>query len=116
MSNALEQLNKVQDQVLDTIASFQKPVVETVAKVAGRVEGVVPEVPSIDVAGQVAERFPTAEELISSNFDFVGKLLDQQRAFIEQLILAAKPVSEKVSPLVADESAKAKVTKAAKAA
>ena len=62
MSTATEQLIKVQDQILETLASIQKPVVEAVKKLADRAEAVVPEVPAVPGS----DKLPTVNELIAT--------------------------------------------------
>ncbi len=92
MATATEQLTKVQDQILDTIASIQKPVVDAVTKVAERAETVVPEVPAVPGS----DNLPTVDELIVNQFAFLEKLLSQQKDFTNALLTAIKPVSAKV--------------------
>jgi hypothetical protein len=107
MPTPIEQLRKVQDQILETIASFQKPVVETVGKVADRLESVVPETPGVPYG----EKLPAIDEIVEAQFSFAEKLLAQQREFTAALLAALKPVSDKVG-----EAPKPKSTKTAAAA
>lgn len=107
MSTATEQLIKVQDQILETIASIQKPVVEAVKKLADRAESVVPEVPAVPGS----DKLPTVNELIANQFVFAEKVLAQQKSFTTELLEAVKPVSDKVE--LAEAKPKAKATKAA---
>lgn len=106
MATSTEQLTKLQEQILDTIASFQKPVVEAVRKIAERAEGVVPETPAVPYG----DKLPSVDELVETNFDFAHKLLAQQKEFAGALLAAAKPVSDKV---VVEAKPKPKATKAA---
>jgi hypothetical protein len=108
MANATEQITKVQDQILETLASIQKPVVDLVKKVAERAEAVVPEVPAVPGS----EKLPTVDELIVSQFAFAEKLLTQQKDFTNALLEAVKPVSDKVI-VEAKPKAKPAATKAA---
>lgn len=110
MPTAVEQLTKLQEQILETIASFQKPIVETVERVAERAEGSVPEAPSLPYG----EHLPSADELLEANFGFVEKLVVQQKDFAKALFAAARPVSAKV--IVTEPKTKAQAPKAAKAA
>lgn len=106
MPTPLDQLTKVQDQILEAIASFQKPVVETVGKVAERLEDVVPETPAVPYG----EKLPAIDELVEAQFSFAEKLLAQQKEFTSSLLQAFKPVSDKV---VVEAKPKAKPAKAA---
>ena len=109
MANATEQITKVQDQILETLASIQKPVVDLVKKAAERAESVVPEVPAVPGT----DRLPTVNELIVTQFAFAEKLLTQQKDFTNALLEAVKPVSDKVIVAEAKPKAKPAATKAA---
>jgi hypothetical protein len=106
MATATETLIKVQDQILETLASIQKPLVDAVTKLADKAESVVPEVPAVPGA----DRLPTVDELIVNQFAFAEKVLTQQKDFTAELIKAVKPVSSK---LVVETKPKARTTKAA---
>jgi hypothetical protein len=98
MSTPTDQLIKVQDQILETLASIQKPVVEAVRKLAERAESVVPEIPKVPGRDRLrTDQLPPVDELIVSQFAFAEKLLTQQKDFTSALILAVKPVSGKVA-------------------
>lgn len=101
MATATETITKVQDQILDTLAAIQKPVLEAVTKLAEKAESVIPEVPAVPGA----ERLPTFDELIVNQFAFAEKVLTQQKDFTNDLIEAVKPVSDKL--VVTEEKAKA---------
>ena len=107
MPTATETLTKVQDQILETIASFQKPVVDAVKKIAERAETVVPEVPAVPGS----DKLPAVDELIVNQFAFAEKVLTQQKDFTAELIKAVKPVSSKLASV--DTKPKARTTKAA---
>jgi hypothetical protein len=106
MPSATAQLTKVEDQILETLSTLQKPVVDAVKTLAEKAEGYVPEVPR-------SESLPAIDELIVSQFAFIEKLLANQKNFANALIEAIKPVSAKVA---AETKTKAKSTKAATAA
>ena len=107
MATATDTLVKVQDQILETLASIQKPVVDAVTKLADKAESVVPEVPGVPGA----DRLPTVDELIVNQFAFAEKVLTQQKDFTAELIKAVKPVSSKL--VAVDTKPKARTTKAA---
>lgn len=103
MATATETLVKVQDQILETLASIQKPVVEAVTKLADRAESVVPEVPAVPGA----DRLPTVDELIVNQFAFAEKVLTLQKEFTNELLEAVKPVSAKLASVEAKPKARA---------
>lgn len=103
MPTATETLTKIQDQILETIASIQKPVVEGVEKLADRAESVVPEVPSVPGS----DKLPTVNEIVALQFVFAEKILAQQKDFTTALLEAIKPVSDKVVLVEAKPKAKA---------
>jgi len=107
MATATDTLVKVQDQILETLASIQKPVVDAVTKLADKAESVVPEVPGVPGA----DRLPTVDELIVNQFAFAEKVLELQKDFTNELIKAVKPVSSKL--VAVDAKPKARTTKAA---
>lgn len=107
MATATDTLVKVQDQILETLASIQKPVLDAVTKLADRAGSVVPEVPAVPGA----DRLPTVDELIVNQFAFAEKVLTQQKDFTAELIKAVKPVSAKLTSV--DSKPKPRSTKAA---
>lgn len=94
MPTVTESLTKVQDQILETIANFQQPVVDLVKKVSETVEGRLPELPELSLI----ENLPSAQELVDNQFTFAEKLLKAQHEFATAVLEAAKPVTTKVVP------------------
>jgi hypothetical protein len=112
MSNpTVERLTEVQDKIVEAVASFQEPVVETVRKAVGLVDERIPELPT----EKVAEKLPTARELVDNQFEFATRMLKVSHDFAIAVIDAVEPVTVKV---VKAEPAKTKTTtrKAAQAA
>lgn len=107
MPTATETLTKIQDQILETVASIQQPFVDAVSRLADRAESVVPAVPAVPGT----DRFPTVDELIVNQFAFAEKVLTQQKDFTVELIEAVKPVSEKL--VVVETKPKTRSSKAA---
>jgi hypothetical protein len=107
MPTATESLIKVQDQVLETLASIQKPVLDAVKKLAERAESVVPEIPAVPGSDKLPA-MPTVDELIVNQFAFAEKFLTQQKDFTTALLEAVKPVSEKVTAVTTEPKPKAK--------
>jgi hypothetical protein len=106
MSTATEQLTKVQDQILETLASIHKPIVDAVKSLADRAESVVPDVPAVPGT----ESLPTVDEIVINQFGFAEKLLEQQKEFTSALIEAVKPVADKVVTPAAPAKSKTKAT------
>jgi hypothetical protein len=103
MPTATEQITKIEDQILDTLAKLQTPVIDAVKSVVEKVEDRVPEVPG-------ADNLPELDELVLSQFAFVEKLVANQKAFATALIDALKPAAPKPA---AGPKPKATTTKAA---
>ena len=101
MPSATEQLTKVEDQILETLANLQKPVIDAVKTIAERVESYVPEVPGSD-------NLPDLDRLVQSQFSFVEKLVANQRDFALSLVEAIKAAAPAPAP-----KAKPRTTKAA---
>jgi hypothetical protein len=91
MSVATEKLTEIQDQVLDLVARIQEPVVNGIATAATRVEARLPE---IKVPG-LGDTVPTADEVVDASFTFGQEVLDNQKAFADAVLKAAKPVRKK---------------------
>jgi hypothetical protein len=109
-SPTVERLTEVQDKIVEAVASFQEPVVETVRKAVAQVEERIPELPT----EKVTEKLPTARELVDNQFEFATRLLKVSHDFAIAVIDAVEPVTVKV---VKPEPTKAKTTrKAAQAA
>jgi hypothetical protein len=107
MPSATEQLTKVEDQILDRLATLQRPLVDAVKNVVTRAETYVPEVPG-------SESIPAIDGLIISQFAFAEKLLANQKDFANALLDAIKPLTAKVAA-EARPKAKPRTTKAAAA-
>jgi hypothetical protein len=110
-SPTVERLTEVQDKIVEAVASFQDPVVETVRKAVAQVEERIPELPT----EKITEKLPTARELVDNQFEFATRMLKVSHDFAIAVIDAVEPVTVKV---VKAEPAKAKATtrKAAQAA
>ena len=94
MSVATEKITEIQDQVLDLVARIQEPVVNGIQTVATKAADRLPEV---KIPG-LGDTVPTADELVSAQFAFGQKLLDNQKQFADAVLTAAKPVRQEVRP------------------
>lgn len=91
-SPAVERLTKVQDAVVEAVASFQDPVVDTVRKGVDLVEERIPDFPT----AKVVAKLPTARELIDNQYEFAGRMLKVGHDFTLGVIGALEPVTDKV--------------------
>jgi hypothetical protein len=105
--STISTLTDVQDKVLDTVTSTQEPIVNFVKKVVELAESRVPELKL-----SINDNLPQAHELVELQFAFADKVLKNQHAFVNEILDAVKPVTDKV---VETKAAPAK-PKAAKAA
>jgi hypothetical protein len=80
----------VQDELLTVIRTSQETVVEAVKTWVETVKAVTPKVPSPQLP--LADRLPTAHEVVTSAYDFAEKLLSSQRRFAEELVQATAPL------------------------
>ena len=108
-TTAIAKLTEVQDKVLETIDQVQEPIVSTVRDAAAKAESRMPELPALPFA----DKLPPADELVANQFAFAAKLLEQQKSFVEALLDAARPVSEKLVVVEDDAKAKTSTKKAA---
>ena len=105
MSKAQEFGQKVQGQTLDAVRKAQDAVVEVVTawtESAAKIPGFT----------QLTNRFPSATEVIDSNFDFAQQLLSNQRDFAARIVAATAPKA--TAPAVVKKTAHRKTTAAAK--
>jgi hypothetical protein len=91
-TSSLARLTEAQDKVVETVESFQQPVVEAVRKAVVLVEDRVPEFPTETVTAKL----PTARELVDSQFAFASRLLETSHQFALAMIDAVEPVTVKV--------------------
>jgi hypothetical protein len=104
----------VQDQVLGIVRKSQeitldavKQVVETVNSVTGKLPAMsfahrLPSVPQLPGAAAL----PTPETVVSSTFDFLDRLLAEQRKFARELVRATAELrpAVKAEPAAADSA------------
>ena len=89
---AVERLTEVQDKIVEAVASFQEPVVETVRKGVDLVEERIPDFPT----EKVTAKLPTAREIVDNQYEFAGRLLKVSHELTLAVIGALEPVTEKV--------------------
>jgi len=110
MSTAITKLSEIQEKALEVIEQVQEPVVGAVKTAAEKASEVVPELPTFPFG----EGFPTPTEILANQYEFVLKVLEQQKKFADALIDAVAPVSTKL--VVVPEAKPARKASAKKAA
>lgn len=108
-SPVIDKLTQLQEQVLETVEQVQEPVVKAARQAAEVVEPRLPELPALPFA----DKLPSADELVANQYDFVLKVIEQQKRFIEALIDAGRPVAAKVVVAAEAKPVKAAAKKAA---
>jgi hypothetical protein len=100
MSNAQEIGQKVQDQTLDAVRKTQDAVIEAVTAWTETANKFTAQLPDFAKGYKFPEfadftkQFPTAAEVIDSNFDFAEQILANQRDFAQRIVAAAKPAAK----------------------
>ena len=100
MSNAQEFGQKIQDQTLDAVRKAQDATVEAITawtETANKVTAQLPDfVKGFEFPGyaEFTKQFPTATEVIDSNFDFAQQILTSQRDFAHRIVAATKPAAK----------------------
>lgn len=98
MSNPQEIGQKVQDQALDAVRKTQDAVIEAVTAWTEAANKLTAQLPDFAKGAEVpsfAKQFPTAAEVIDSNFDFAEQLLANQRDFAQRIVAATQPADDK---------------------
>lgn len=98
MTNPQEIGQKVQDQALDAVRKTQDAVVEAVTtwtEAANKLTAQLPDFVKNAEVPNFAKQFPTAAEVIDSNFDFAQQLLANQRDFAQRIVAATQPADNK---------------------
>jgi hypothetical protein len=100
MSNVLEIGKKVQEQTLDMVRKTQDATVDAVttwAETANKVTTGLPDfAKGYEIPGfaELTKQFPTAAEVIDSNFDFAQQILASQREFARRIVAATEQAAE----------------------
>lgn len=100
MTNVQEINQKVQEQTLDIVKKTQDATVDAVTSLTETANKMTMQLPDFannyEIPGMVefTKQFPSAAEIIDSNFDFVGQLLANQREFAHRIIAATTPAAK----------------------
>ncbi len=103
--STMTRIKEVQDGYFDTVKRVEEPMVRFTERIAEPVAHYVPERPTY-----LAE-LPTMTELVENQLKFQRRFVDQQAAFVRQLLKAMHPVVVKLDAVV--ETPKATSTKTA---
>ncbi len=96
MTNVQEISEKVQEQTLDIVRKTQDATVDAVnvwTETTDKVTAGLPEfAKDYEVPGlaEFTKQFPTAGEIIDSNFEFAQQILASQRDFAHRIVAATK--------------------------
>ena len=85
-----------QEQVLGVVRKSQEMTLDAIKQVVETVHTAAEKLPTLPFAGKLPSRphlpgasaLPTPETAVSATFDFLGRLLADQRKFVEELIKA----------------------------
>jgi hypothetical protein len=100
MNDAQEIGQKVQDQTLDAVRKTQDAVVDAVTVWTETANKLTVQLPDFANGYEVPEfadftkQFPSAAEVIDSNFDFAQQILANQRDFVQRIVAATKPAAK----------------------
>ena len=100
MSNVQEINQKVQEQALDVVRKTQDAAVEAVSSWTETADKVTAQLPDFakgfEIPGlaEFTKQFPSATEIIDSNFDFAQQVLNSQREFAHRIVSATKRAAE----------------------
>lgn len=113
MQNYLETLDKAGDQAVSALRKAEDAVVSAVSQVSEFVGDIVPELPTLPLADQIAP----PKDMVRTSFEFAQKLLDSQKEYTLALLKAIEPITTKVIPNGTRKAAKkSSATKASSAA
>jgi hypothetical protein len=88
MSDYVKQASKAGEKYLSAVTEGQ----ESFLKYAAAYSEWISKVPTVPAPGYVSE-LPTPREIAEANFDFVNKLLAQQKAFADKLFASSVPAA-----------------------
>jgi len=78
------------EEFLSTIRKGQEITLDALKPLVEAVQYVVPTMPTVYVP--LADRLPTAHEVVTRSYDFAEHLLANQRRFADQMIKATAPM------------------------
>jgi hypothetical protein len=84
MSPVMEKIVSRQEQLLELMTAWQKPLVSAVTRTAEMIDARAERLPKLPNLPFISE-MPTAQELIELQFDFATKLMDANKRFALEL-------------------------------
>jgi hypothetical protein len=93
---ATEMTGKVQDGVLKAVETSQKWTLGALKSTSSAFDGFMPDTSKIPFA----DKLPTPTETVDMTFDFAGRMLEAQHAFLSGLIEISTPPAP-VTPVAA---------------
>lgn len=110
-SPVLEKVTSAENQLLDYVDQATAPAADAVRRASESVERYIPE-----FSMPRAERLPSFEEVVDSQFDFAVALMERQRKLFKALVEAATPVSAKLASVPDSDGSPSASTNETKAA
>jgi hypothetical protein len=101
----------VQEQVLGIVRKSQEMTLDAIKQVVETVNTAAEKLPTLPFAGKLPSRphlpgasaLPTPETVVSATFDFVDRLVAEQRKFAGELVKATAPLRTAAKPESAAE-------------
>ncbi|TVZ02007.1 hypothetical protein EAS64_31770 [Trebonia kvetii] len=81
---------ELQDEFLSTLRKGQDIALDALKTLVESVQFVTPAMPAVRVP--LADRLPTAHEVVAGGYDFAERLLANQRQFADEVITAVSPL------------------------
>lgn len=92
MTEVLDRMTEIQDQIVEAIAGTKSPVVNAVSTVVDFVVDLVPTVPALPFAEQI----PTPKDVIDNQAKFASKLVTTNKTVALAAAKAAQPLTDQL--------------------
>ena len=92
---------ELQDEFLSTLRKGQDIALDALKTLVETIQFATPAMPAVRVP--LADRLPTAHEVVAGGYDFAERLLANQRQFADEVITAASPLLSVKTEKVAAE-------------
>jgi hypothetical protein len=81
---------ELQDEFLSTLRKGQDIALDALKTLVESVQFVTPAMPAVHVP--LADRLPTAQQVVAGGYDFAERLLANQRQFADEVVTAVSPL------------------------